>query len=76
MGHQHSEETKNKISISHTGKICTEEHKKNIGIASRIRILANGGASNPNNIRICCIACNKETNIPNLSKHLKKCINS
>lgn len=58
------------MSIAHTGKILSDEHKVNIGIASSVRILANGGI---NNIRMCCVICSKETNITNFSKHIKIC---
>ena len=37
MGHQLSEETKEKISFAHKGKILSEEHKISIGIATQKR---------------------------------------
>lgn len=37
-GFKHTEETKKKISESHLGKILTDEHKKNIGLASSKQI--------------------------------------
>ena len=38
-GHHHTEETKHKMSISHTRKILTEEHKHNISKAHKGKIL-------------------------------------
>jgi len=35
MGHKHSEETKQKLSEAHSGKVLSDEHKKNIGKATK-----------------------------------------
>jgi group I intron endonuclease len=40
FGKHHTEETRNKMSKSHTGKTLTEEHKKNIGKSSKGRRLS------------------------------------
>jgi group I intron endonuclease len=39
MGHEVSLETRDKLSKSHTGKICSLEHRKNISIALSERII-------------------------------------
>lgn len=40
---KHTEETKQKISKAHKGKVLSEEHKKNVGLASRGRKWVNNG---------------------------------
>jgi len=39
-GKHHTKETKDRLSKSHTGKILSSEHKKNIGLAVRGRIIS------------------------------------
>ena len=42
-GYHHTEETKRKQSLAHTGKVLTEEHRKNIGLSAKGRTPWNKG---------------------------------